>query len=644
MERNKRAIELEALIKKHQDLYYNGMPEISDADFDLLWDELKLLEPTNSLFVTVPKDGVDGFKKAQHIIPMGSQEKAANNEAFLSWASNHDYRAYLVQYKLDGASLELQYEEGHLTKAVTRGDGVVGDDITSNAIKMQGVLKLLKGETSDSNKNHFTGAVRGEVILPKAIFNSMYSDKANCRNAANGIMKRKDGVGCEYLEVVCYDAGVGEREEENYTQYFNDEIEKVEWLKKSGFNVVETNICASPQDVIKWREEVTEKRDSLPFDIDGLVVKNIEIDTEDLKRSRPDRQIAFKFELEKAVSTILGVEWSESGATYTPIALIEPCHLAGTKVKRASLANPNVITSLDLKIGSRVIVSKRGEIIPKIESLLENPPSSTAILFPHKCSSCETELINEGTRLYCPNPSCKKIKLHRIEKWVNVLDLKEVGKLLLKRLFEEEKVLSIKDLYSISVQTLSSLERMGELSSQKVYASIHAKKEISLHEFIAGFDIEDVGLTMAEKIVRKGFDSVEKLFSATKEDIASIDGWAEKSASSFIDGLNMVKEEMQELLSSGYISIKPIEKEAGHLANLSFCFTGELRSMSRKEAEVLVKKAGGMVKSSVTKDLSYLVTNTPDSGSNKNKKAHLLGCSIITENEFLHMLEIKTKP
>lgn len=644
MERNKRAIELEALIKKHQDLYYNGMPEISDADFDLLWDELKLLEPTNSLFVTVPKDGVDGFKKAQHIIPMGSQEKAANNEAFLSWASNHDYKAYLVQYKLDGASLELQYEEGHLTKAVTRGDGVVGDDITSNAIKMQGVLKLLKGETSDSNKNHFTGAVRGEVILPKAIFNSMYSDKANCRNAANGIMKRKDGVGCEYLEVVCYDAGVGEREEENYTQYFNDEIEKVEWLKKSGFNVVETNICASPQDVIKWREEVTEKRDSLPFDIDGLVVKNIEIDTEDLKRSRPDKQIAFKFELEKAVSTILGVEWSESGATYTPIALIEPCHLAGTKVKRASLANPNVITSLDLKIGSRVIVSKRGEIIPKIESLLENPPSSTAILFPHKCSSCETELINEGTRLYCPNPSCKKIKLHRIEKWVNVLDLKEVGKLLLKRLFEEEKVLSIKDLYSISVQTLSSLERMGELSSQKVYASIHAKKEISLHEFIAGFDIEDVGLTMAEKIVRKGFDSVEKLFSATKEDIASIDGWAEKSASSFIDGLNMVKEEMQELLSSGYISIKPIEKEAGHLANLSFCFTGELRSMSRKEAEVLVKKAGGMVKSSVTKDLSYLVTNTPDSGSSKNKKAHLLGCSIITENEFLHMLEIKTKP
>ena len=472
----------------------------------------------------------------------------------------------------------------------------------------------------------------------------MYSDKANCRNAANGIMKRKDGVGCEYLEVVCYDAGVGEREEENYTQYFNDEIEKVEWLKKSGFNVVETNICASPQDVIKWREEVTEKRDSLPFDIDGLVVKNIEIDTEDLKRSRPDKQIAFKFELEKAVSTILGVEWSESGATYTPIALIEPCHLAGTKVKRASLANPNVITSLDLKIGSRVIVSKRGEIIPKIESLLENPPSSTAIVFPHKCSSCETELINEGTRLYCPNPSCKKIKLHRIEKWVNVLDLKEVGKLLLKRLFEEEKVLSIKDLYSISVQTLSSLERMGELSSQKVYASIHAKKEIPLHEFIAGFDIEDVGLTMAEKIVRKGFDSVEKLFSATKEDIASIDGWAEKSASSFIDGLNIVKEEMQELLSSGYISIKPIEKEAGHLANLSFCFTGELRSMSRKEAEVLVKKAGGMVKSSVTKDLSYLVTNTPDSGSSKNKKAHLLGCSIITENEFLHMLEIKTKP
>ncbi|MGP1438366.1 MAG: NAD-dependent DNA ligase LigA [Treponema sp.] len=636
MERNEKAIELEALIKKHQDLYYNGIPELSDADFDLLWDELRLLEPNNQLFSTIPKDEGDGFKKARHIIPMGSQEKAANNEAFLAWSSNHNYESYLVQYKLDGASLELQYENGHLIKAVTRGDGVMGDDITFNAIKMQGVIKELKGEASPKGKTPFTGAVRGEVIMPKAIFNSMYMDKANCRNAANGIMKRKDGKGCEYLQVICYDAG--KASQNTYTQYFNNEIEKIEWLKAAGFNVVQTKICKNAQEVIKLREEIATKRANLPFDIDGLVIKNIEIDLEDLKRSRPDKQIAFKFELEKAISTILDVEWSESGATYTPIAMIEPVHLAGTKVKRASLANPNVITSLNLMIGSRVIVSKRGEIIPKIEALVENPLSSTPIPIPQVCSSCNTTLINEGTRLYCPNYECKKVKLHRIEKWVNVLDLKEVGKLLLKRLFDEEKVLSIKDLYTITAQTLSNMERMGELSSQKVYASIHAKKEISLAEFIAGFDIEDVGIIMAEKIEMAGFNTLEKLFLATKEEIANIEGWAEKSAESFINGLNLVKKEMEELLASGYILIKSIEK-VGRLQGLSFCFTGELNAMKRKDAEKMVRDAGGMVKSSVTKDLSYLVTNTPDSGSSKNKKAKEFNIKIIKEEDFFHIIE-----
>ena len=199
MEKTERKKELEALIKRHQNLYYNGNPEISDEEFDLLWDELRLLDPTNTLFNTVPKDEGEGFKKARHIIPMGSQEKAANNEAFLDWACTHSYEAYLVQYKLDGASLELQYENGCLTKAVTRGDGTVGDDITLNAIKMQGVIKKLKVL---SGKSSFTGAVRGEVIMPKTVFTSMHSDKANCRNAANGIMKRKDGLGCEFLKVI----------------------------------------------------------------------------------------------------------------------------------------------------------------------------------------------------------------------------------------------------------------------------------------------------------------------------------------------------------------------------------------------------------------------------------------------------------
>ncbi len=644
MERHNRACELEVLIKKHQKLYYNGAPEISDAEFDLLWDELKILEPENILFKTIAKDEEDGFKKAKHIMPMGSQEKAANTDAFLEWAKKQQFNQYIVQYKLDGASLELQYIEGHLTKAVTRGDGRIGDDITENARKMQGVLHSLNGDASYNGAKPFTGAVRGEVLMPKNILHSIYSDKANCRNAANGIMKRKDGAGCEHLIVICYDVGVYDvntaKEELKHIVYYKDEIEKITWLKVAGFNTVETKILKSPEEVIKWREEVTKNRESLPFDIDGIVVKNIEIDIEDLKRARPEKQIAFKFDLEKEISTIRNVEWSESGANYTPIAIIDPVHLAGTKVKRASLSNPNIITSLNLMIGSRVLVSKRGEIIPKIESLLENPPNSTPIEIPKVCSTCSSKLINEGTRLYCPNKKCKKVAFHRIEKWVKVLDLKEIGEALLKRLFDDGYVLTIKDLYSLSIETLENIERMGELSSKKVYLSIHSKKEITLSEFIAGFDIEDIGLTMAEKIEMAGFNTLTKLFLATQEEIQAIDGFAEKMATSFLNAIKEARFEMEELIASGYISIKKVEQVKRHLNGVSFCFTGELSSMKRQQAFSLVREEGGIIKTTVTKDLSYLVTNNSHSNSSKNKKANEFGIKIINEEEFLNLLNV----
>ncbi len=637
--------ELEALIKKHQELYYNGQAEITDEQFDLLWDELKRIDPANPLFRKVGEDASDGFKKVQHIIPMGSQEKASDIPSFLEWTKKQNSQLFIVQYKLDGASLELQYKNGKLNKAVTRGDGKIGDDITENAIKMQGVLKELKGVNAN-----FSGAVRGEVLMPKKTFSSIYKDKANCRNAANGIMKRKDGKGCEDLVVVCYDVGQEdkksfERDTLSYdinqdvlrkyaTAPYKDEIEKIEWLKNNGFQTVKTNLFETSQEIIAYREQIAQIRDSLEFDIDGLVVKNVEIDLEDLKRVRPEKQIAFKFELEKAISTILDVEWSESGSTYTPIAIIEAVQLAGTRVKRASLANPNIIKNLNLQIGSRVLVSKRGEIIPKIEALLENPKNSTPIKMPKVCSACQSLLTNEGTRLYCPNINCKKVGWHRVEKWVKVLDMKEVGQTLLKRLFENGSVKKIKDLYELKVEDIENIERMGELSSRKVYRSIHAKKEISMSELIAGFDIEDLGQTMAEKIVAKGYDSIEKLFLANEEDIEQIDGFAQKMASSFIKGLGSVKNEMMELLQTGYVSIKK-EQERGKLTGLSICFTGELLSMSRKDAQAMTRNAGGIVKSSVVKGLSYLVASNVSSNSTKLEKARNLGINIISEKEWL---------
>lgn len=630
-----RISELATLIKKYQDSYYNGEGEISDAEFDKLWDELKSLDPQNPVLQRVGADS-GNFAKIRHIMPMGSQEKAANPEQFLAWAKTHAYDEYLVEYKLDGASLELQYSHGELVRAVTRGDGTIGDDITANARKMQGVKIALFDESN--NKIDFTGAVRGEVIMTHTVHQKFYADKANCRNAANGLMKRKDGTGSENLCLMTYDALATQGESP-----FKDEEGKINWLKSCGFKTSPLKICKNPDEVIEYRAEVMEIRKSLDYDIDGLVIKERRIDLADASRARPDRQIAFKFSLEEAVTTLRDVEWSESGATYTPVAIFDEVQLNGTSVQRASLSNPDTMRALGVKIGSRVVVVKRGEIIPKIESVLneESGQVSSAIVFPKKCAVCGSELIDEGSRLYCPNKNCDKRVLHQLQKWISVVDIRDFGDTLLRELFKNKKVTSISDIYKLTAERLvpyflneESIESQKDsLGAKKVYESIQNHRKMALSVFIGGFDIEGIGETMVQKLIDAGFNSLEKLLSATQEQIASVYGFAEITAKILAEGLAENKEEMLSLTQSGTIQLEEIG--GGALEGKSFCFTGELRTMKRADAEAMVKKAGGSCKSSVTKDLSYLVTNDTSSGSSKNQKAAKFGIPIINEDEFL---------
>ena len=632
-----RVKELEKLIKKYQDSYYNGEGEISDAEFDSLWDELKLLDPENSILHKVGADS-GNFNKVNHIMPMGSQEKAANPEQFYSWAKKHIYDSYLVEYKLDGASLELQYKNGILQCAVTRGDGVIGDDITTNAKKMNGVMLSI---TKHGVPVDFTGGIRGEVIMTHDVHKNYFADKANCRNAANGLMKRKDGSGSEYLKLIVYDALATEG-----VSPFSNEQEKIQWLKDCGFNTVEVKICNTPEAVVEYRSSVMEIRKNLDFDIDGLVIKENVINEEDAKRARPDRQIAFKFSLEEAISVLREVEWSINGGTYTPVAIFDEVELNGTTVQRASLANPDTMKNLGIKIGSKDVVVKRGEIIPKIESVLHDETcKESEIVIPSNCETCGTSLINEGTRLYCPNKSCSKRVLHQLLKWVQVVDIRDLGETLVNSLFEKKVVQSISDIYKLNVETLtpfflneeSIAAEKKSLGAEKVIKSIENHKNISLEAFVAGFDIEGIGETTVEKLVSAGFNSLEKLLNASVDEVASVYGFAEIMAKTFVNGLKENAEEMK-ILSSTYVNI--IKKESGSLSGKSFCFTGELVTMKRADAENLVKNAGGSCKSSVTKDLSYLVTNDTTSGSSKNVKAAKLGIPIISEKEFLQMINV----
>ena len=637
IEESSRINELVSLIKRYQTSYYNGEGEISDAEFDALWDELKNLDPENEILKKIGTDS-GNFAKLRHVMPMGSQEKAANPEQFLGWASKHVYDEYFVEFKLDGASLELQYEHGKLVHAVTRGDGTIGDDITVNAKKMNGVAAALFDLAG--NLIDYSGGIRGEVIMTHDVHKEKFSDKANCRNAANGLMKRKDGEGCEYLKLIVYDAF-----SPSGNQPFNDEESKVNWLKSCGFNTVPLKICKSPQEVIEYRSHIMDIRNQLEYDIDGLVIKERQINFQDASRARPDRQIAFKFSLEEAVTILRSVDWSVNGGTYTPVAIFDEVELNGTKVQRASLANPDTMKALGVKIGCKVVVVKRGEIIPKIESVIhEDALCESPVVFPDKCECCGSKLIDNGSRLYCPNKKCSKRILHQLLKWVQVADIRDLGETLVTQLFEKGKVQSISDLYKLSAEDLtpfflneeSLAAEKKSLGAEKVAASIQNHRKMSLAVFIAGFDIEGIGETTVEKLVAAGFNTLNALLNMTVEQASAVYGFAEILAKTAVDGLNENALEMR-FLAENFVEI--VQDSVGKLVGKSFCFTGELHSMKRNDAEALVKANGGTCKSSVTKDLSYLVTNDVSSGSSKNQKAVKFGIPVINEEQFIKMLE-----
>ncbi|OJF77603.1 MAG: DNA ligase (NAD(+)) LigA [Treponema sp. CETP13] len=638
----KRISELEKRILKYQKSYYTGNGDvIPDAEFDEMWDELAELDPSNIIFTKVGSDieesykdsplNTGNFKKVQHIIPMGSQAKAAGPENFRAWANKMPFDEFLVEYKLDGASIELQYQDGVFVKAITRGDGKIGDDITSNVTKMSGFSKQLSLP--------FTGGVRGEVIMPHDIHDTFFSDKANCRNAANGLMKRKDGVGSEYLKVICYDVWLknsAQTQDNTDTVFFADEEQKIKWLTHENFETVKLKICHGAQEVIDYRAQVMELRDTLNYDIDGLVIKGRALDFKDASRARPEKQIAFKFSLEEAVSVLRDVEWSENGATYTPVAIFDPVQLNGTTVQRASLANPDTMRALNVKIGNHIVITKRGEIIPKVETVVKTNTHTvlSEIAFPKVCSTCNTRLIDDGTRLFCPNSLCPKRIHHRIEKWVSVLDIRDFGLTLIRRLYEMNRIKSIYDIYTLTKNEISNLAGLGEKSADKIINSIQGRRSVTLEQFIAGFDIEGIGLTLAEKLIEAGFTTLQKILDATVDDLASINGFGNITAKTLVDGLKENHSEMLRLINEDIIRIIS-RKSDGILEGLSFCFTGELVNFKRSEAQELVKSLGGSVKTTVVKGLSYLVTNTPESGTSKNIKARQLSVRVITEKEFL---------
>ena len=630
-----RISDLAGLIQKYKDAYYNGQPLVSDAAYDALEDELRDLDPEHPILKTIGAPLRDAvvreWEKARHAIPMGSLNKAVNETEFRQWAARCDKlaeesklepisKSLLVTEKLDGLSLAVNYENGKLVEAITRGDGHVGERITPNARRMKGVPAKLK--------EPLTVSIRGEIILKLSDMKKGFPDyNSPPRNKAAGTSKRFDGEGCEWLTVMFYDLEGGDVEYER-------EEQKYERLRELGLIVPDWKVTDLEGALEIHREYSKKKRAALDYEIDGLVVRANDLRAQHLLgelADRPRAAVAFKFASLAKITKVLGIVW-ETGPTgrVTPIANVEAVELGGAVVQRVVLHNVSNIERLGIGVGDEVLVSRRNDVIPHLEEVVVKHGETEKV--PEGCASCGKELTRRGEYLVCTNLECKAIIEGRIHRWVGTQDIHEWGDKLIAQLVEAKLVREPADLYKLKVEDIAGLERRGTIIGKKVIDNLHAKLPLTLPVFLASLGIDEFALETAKLIVSSGYDTLEKVQAATIEELAAIKGMGAIRAKNVVTGLKGRAEEIQRLLAAGVVPILP-NSAGGGLMGKTFCFTGTLPK-PRKEYEDLVEKHGGTVLSGVTKELNYLVMADPNSGSTKAEKARRYGTKCIGPEEF----------
>lgn len=624
---------LENRIKRYQREYYKGTPLISDEEFDKLWDELKDKYPDSKLLREVGSDlKADTGKKQRHYMLMGSQDKFNNPEDLHKWLVSEDIQfPVVVETKADGISIELQYLNGELICALTRGDGYEGENVTSALALVNGVPRY---GVANLDGTKFTGAVRGELLIERHLFERKYGESfKNPRNFVAGAVKNEKFRNFSDLMLVAYDVYSSQN---NYWVCARED-RKIEFLKNNNFIPVDHWGCKTEQGIV----ELWKKYDSRSFtyDADGLVIKQNQVDFNDYKELRPKKQHAFKWQDEGEITTVLDVEWSRSGTTFTPVAILEPVDIEGSTVSRASLANPSLIKDLGLKIGDRVLVTKRGMIIPKIEKVVEKSETGKEIEIPSVCPVCGAELKLEEKILYCPNPKCHGNQEHRIAKWLGVLDVKGFGSVMQKDLAVWD-IHTIPDLYDAG-KTVKMMNEYGSINCRKAFNDLNSKSNITLEQLIAGFDIPGIGTELVGELVKAGYNTVDKILNLSLDQIVAVNNWSTSRAADFLSGLSEVSSDIRTLVDKGYVTIiEPTKQEdsEGALKGLHICVTGKLEHFSRKQIEEFLKQNGAIADSGVTSKTDILVTNDQFSGSSKLKNAAKFGTRIISERELMGMV------
>lgn len=616
--------DLSDIILKAQVAYYNGSSIIDDDEYDALLYELECLDPNNKLLKSVGAPGKDEWKKEKHLTTLGSLSKVNTPSEMRDWLDlTGKGRQVIVTEKLDGLSIGCQYENGKLIKSCLRGNGIEGENILQNVLKMRGVLKKF---------HNFNGTLRGEIILKKSNHQKYFPDYSNPRNAASGICRDLKGDGAKHLDLMLYQV-IGDDD-------CKTEQEQLELIKNAGGTVPNYYICNSDVEITEvWNKYQNGLRDSLDWEIDGIVISFSDLEFQyslgESNDLRPKGKKAFKFANQFVKTTVNNVTWTCGGSgRITPICWFTPVSLLGSIIEKASVYNIAYIEKLKLSIGADVLVCKANEIIPRVEKVVKS--GNNGINIPTKCPSCNYELVMEGEYLICNNRDACPDQLHgRLCNWISELNILEWGTALLQQLIDSGKVKDISDLYLLTVEDLASLDRMGEKSAKKCHKLLWEGSEISLDIMVGGLSIPMIGSSTIRQLMSAGIDSLDKLLKANVSDFEKVSGIGPNKAQSLYDGLKKNQDLITRLIKNG---VKVKEKVHGKLSGSKFAITGTL-SMKRAEVEKMIMDAGGEMQSSVGKTTTYLVIQDVNSNSSKAVSAKKLGVKLINENDLMGMLK-----
>ena len=654
--------ELREKLNHYNHLYYvENAPTVSDYEFDCMLRQSQELEQQhpefadpNSPTARVGSDLSNAFKSVDHTFPMLSLQNTYSLDELHEWVEKITKEVgeveFVCELKFDGTAISLTYEDGRLLRAVTRGDGSRGDDVTENVRTIRSIPLMLNGNDFPS---YFE--IRGEIFMPYASFERLNAEReqneeppfANPRNAAAGTLKQQQskivaqrGLDCTLYQIAGKDLQL--------TSHY----ESLEAAKRWGFKISDKiKVCRNTAEIDDFINYWDTERKALPFPTDGVVIKvNRFADRKALGSTAkaPKWAVAYKFKAEQALTRLLKVSYQvgRTGAI-TPVANLEPVLLAGTTVKRATLHNADQIMALDLREGDMVYVEKGGEIIPKITGveLSQRNEESKPLQYITHCPECGAELVRyEGeAKHYCPNQShCRPQILGRIIHFIRrkAMNIEGLGEETIELLFKNSLINNIADLYDLRAEQLATLPRLGEKSARNIMQSLQLSLEVPFHRVLFALGIRFIGETTA-KYIATHFKDMDSVMGASKEELIEAEEVGDKIADSIIDYMhdeqNLI---IIERLRRAGLKFKIEEKAqaSSSLAGLNFVISGSFSLHSRDELKALIEAHGGKNLAAVSANTSYLLAGDKI-GPSKLQKATKLGIKIISEEEFLKMIE-----